>query len=271
MAEPARLTELDIAWDSEGLRANLDDVARRQLPFAIALTLTRVAQAVRAAEVAEMNRVFDRPTPFTLRSLYLTAASKRDASPRAEVYFKDLRVTGPGHYLEPQVYGGTRPAKRFEQRLRAAGVIASDEFLVPGERVPKDKYGNPKPGQIVKMLADLRALNPGDNTKNATAGVNRWFVGVPGQRRTTIGTARGIYRRTPYGLDPWFLITKAPNYKPIFQFFEVAQRVAQAHTKSEFAKALAEALATSTQRSARRFEGGRARGLFERRFGGGAG
>ncbi len=87
----------------------------------------------------------------------------------------------------------------------------------------------------------------------------------------TVRTARGIYRRTEHGLDPWFLITKAPSYKPIFPFFEVAQRVAQAHTPTEFGKALAEALATSTFRSPRRFSGGPARGLFDRTFGGGAG
>jgi hypothetical protein len=63
------------------------DAQQRQMPFAVALALTRTAQDVKRAEQAEMRGVFDRPTPFTLNSLFTKPATKQ--SLEARVWVKD--------------------------------------------------------------------------------------------------------------------------------------------------------------------------------------
>lgn len=56
----------------------LNDFHQKQLPFATSLALNRTAQAIRKDLRSEMERVFDRPTPFTLNSLQITSSSKTD-------------------------------------------------------------------------------------------------------------------------------------------------------------------------------------------------
>ena len=90
------------------MKSNIAEVTRRfrdlhqeQIPLAVAKALTFTAERVRDAEKREMQRVFDRPTPFTLNSLYLRGATP--ARLESRVWFKDLRFKK--HYLLQQVKG----------------------------------------------------------------------------------------------------------------------------------------------------------------------
>ncbi len=243
--------DLDIHWDADELLSRLDSAAREQLPFAIALSLTRTAQQVQEAEWRVMAQVFDRPTRFTLNSLYLRRAEKRDPTPAAEVYFKDSQFGG-GHYLEPHVFGGVRPATPLERRLRWAGILAARNFAILGERAPRDQHGNIRRGQLTKMLADLQGLDPKDNTKDRGAAASRWRVITNKQRS---GLQPGIYRvrewthagkAVKFGLSPWFIFTsKNPAYRKRFPFFQIAEQVVAARQGPEFTKALDHALATA--------------------------
>jgi len=61
-----------------GLKAlmnEMSDLEKKQLPFAMAKTLTKTAQQIKEAAVKEMSRTLDRPTPYTLGSLYIKTAS----------------------------------------------------------------------------------------------------------------------------------------------------------------------------------------------------
>jgi hypothetical protein len=71
------------------------------LPFATAIALTGLAKIVQAGEQKAIGSVFDRPTPFTLNSVGVTAARKN--SPVAVVFVKDVAAK----YLEPYEAGGT--------------------------------------------------------------------------------------------------------------------------------------------------------------------
>ena len=80
---------MQLTVNTQGLHqavARLQDLPR-QLRFAAVLAITRTAKRVADAEVDEMRDVFDRPTPFTLRSVFVKGA--RPETPFAEVGIKN--------------------------------------------------------------------------------------------------------------------------------------------------------------------------------------
>lgn len=135
--------------------AQLRDLPRRVQVAAVA-ALTRTAVAVREAEQREMRDVFDRPTPYTLGSLFVQPATL--VRPEAKVGVKD---DGGGSrsavkWLRWQVLGGLRTPTALERRLMAAGAMRNDQRAVPGQFARRDAYGNISTGQIRQMLSQLR-------------------------------------------------------------------------------------------------------------------
>lgn len=238
-------------WDSRQVKTLLAALEPRQWAFATALTLTRVAQRVRATEVDAMKRDFDRPTPFTLNSLYLTAATRQQ--PEARVWFKDPpRLSEMQHYLLPEVYGGDRRFKRFESTLMRAGRLPRGRALVPASGAPSDAYGNVQRNIYARVYADLQASPIGANRRDvrgrsradARSGRDRrYFYGNPG------GKGRGIWQRFSFAFGntvrPVFLETAPPTYRERFQFFVIGERTAETYFGQEFDKAAAETLRTA--------------------------
>jgi hypothetical protein len=135
-----------------GFRISLDhnvtDVIRRidanlrdKIPFVNAYALTKTAQDVRLDEIETMQRVFDKPTRFTLNALYVRPATKQDQFAVCE--FKEGFGSVPAwRYLGPQVVGGKRSHKSFEKRLIAKGLMLASEYAVPGKGAQLDAFGN---------------------------------------------------------------------------------------------------------------------------------
>jgi len=94
---------------------------------------------------AEMKKVFDNPTRYTLNSLWIKYARVNDLV--AVVWFKEPDRMGQ-HYLVPQVYGGARKLKGFERAL-------GEKEFVPGSGARLDAYGNISSGQIRQLLSVL--------------------------------------------------------------------------------------------------------------------
>lgn len=116
-------------------------------------------QAARATEIAlnvtgkkikediqsEMQRVFDRPVPYTLNSLQLTPATSSKLT--ATVWFKEPPRMGQ-HYLMPQVDGGQRKLKGFER-----GIGLGE--MEPAVGAKRDRYGNVSVGQLRQIMSVL--------------------------------------------------------------------------------------------------------------------
>ena len=83
--------KLDLALDAAPITAGMQELEHKQLPFALMLTATRLAQRVKKGELKVMKDRLDRPTPTTLNSLFVKAATRSKA---AEVYFKDSWASG---------------------------------------------------------------------------------------------------------------------------------------------------------------------------------
>lgn len=262
------------ASNAAAVARNISEAGRSQIPFATAVALTRTAQRIKEAEVAALPRVFDRPTPYTMNSLYTKAATKRQLE--AEVWFKDRRATSKGTpataYLIPNVHGGDRSRKRMEVALQRVGLLPAGMIAVPGEGATLDAYGNMSRGQIVQILSWLQAFGEQGYRANSTAstrariakgsvkrgvrgteyfasrGPGHWF----GARGWKQGRAQhlpaGVYRRTKFGfgqsIKPVLMFVRAPVYRPRFDFYGIADRVFARHYRREFRVAFDESMRT---------------------------
>lgn len=255
------------------LTSNIDEVRKqfaefsdRRFAASMATALTRTAVQVRDAVQAEMPRVLDRPTPYTLRQLrYVPARADRLA---AAVGFNVVNVTdergstiafrelGPGEtpagkYLTPQIEGGTRRLKRLEVALRAVGALPDGWLAVPGQGANLDAYGNVSRGQVVQVLSQLRIQLVAGSNRNMSGDARkqiaaqrkaggRFFVVNPGQGKLQ----PGIYQREFIGrnITPVFIFVRSANYKRRFDFDGLSRRVADATLPQEIDRALAESL-----------------------------
>lgn len=208
-------------------------VQREQIPLVVAKALTFTAERVRNVEREEIAQTFDRPTTFTSNSLLLKAATP--AKLEARVWFRDLgasRKSGGAatHYLEPQVYGGDRPLKRFEKYLQRAGFLPVGFFAVPGEFARLDAHGNMSRGQIVQILSALRALPEAGYLANRSARSAQrkgkrlidYFVGKPKP-----SSPMGVWQRTRDGVRPVLIFVRRPLYRAIYDFHGIAKTVSE--------------------------------------------
>lgn len=126
------MIKIDIRSDMKKLTRELDSFARKQVPFATALTVNGLAKRVQAEEAKAILETFDHPTPFTKRAIGMKSATKTTLT--ALVFAKDIQAL----YLEPYLDGG-------RQLLRGKA----------GLPVPVDartnQYGNLPKGAIARM------------------------------------------------------------------------------------------------------------------------
>lgn len=242
--------------------------AEGQVPFALARALTKTGQDVRAAERREIEQVFDRPTPYTRNAVYLRPATKQRL--QADVWLKD--GNRPSHYLLPQITGGDRPLKRFEQRLVRAGLMQPSERAVPASGARLDAYGNISRGQIAQILSQLRTAavqgdfsNASDSKRSratrareayfvsrgtgAWQGGHSWKSGAKSQH-----LPRGVWLRRSFGawgtaVKPVLLFVPRARYRAIYRFFELAEQVVGQRFGAHFDESWAIALRTAIPRT----------------------
>jgi len=241
--------QLTVQSTAQSFARQLTDIQKRQMPFARVVAATRSAKVAQADLKAAMPQVFDRPTRFTVNSLWTSPATK--ANPVAEVFFKDAipRERAAGEYLKPQVHGGPRPLKRFERRLRDRGHLRPGEFVVPARGFRLNRYGNVSAGTIQKILSNLGAQR--DFEQNTTAksakrrGPKAAVYFVP---RSNARLPRGIYERRGKRIKAVFVFVRQPVYRARFDFYGIGMASARRAYPVEFQKALAQAVRTSNYR-----------------------
>lgn len=238
--------------------------ARNQVPFALARALTKTGQAVRDAQRKEIVRVFDRPTPYTRNSVFLRPATKQRLE--AEVWLKD--GNSKTHFLLPQIEGGSRPLKRFEQRLVMTGYMQPTERAVPGEGARLDAYGNISRGQINQILSQLKTAVVLGDYSNATdskrsrakrakeayfvsrgpgtwTGRGAWKNGNKSQH-----LPRGVWVRRSFGawgtaVKPVLLFVPKVSYRSRYEFYRLSRQVVDRDFAQNFRDSWAGAMATA--------------------------
>ncbi len=253
----------------DGVQAMLESISQRRINAVVATALTRTAVEVKSAELAELNSVIDRPTPYTQNSMYVKSATADNLV--AEMGLKDDLAGGSGtpatKYLLPQVDGGQRHIKRFEKALQAAGSMPAGTVAVPVSAAKLDAYGNISRGQINQILSQVgteltagynRTLTKGTDQASRTKQRNAYgraggqFVAIKVQKGRLkpgiyLAEARNFGAKLGLGrtgkLRPVVMFVRAANYKPRFDFHGVAERVAAERLKIQVTRALTDSFA----------------------------
>ncbi len=156
-----------------------------------------------------------------------------------------------GRYMGLNARGGDRRPKGAEIQLRRAGLIRSDQFIVPntsprgGTAMRFDRHGNISGGQYQQMLSRLRSFTVEGSNQNAVRGAGRRPVDYFIMRRDGQGFTRGQLGAEPAfiakrrgrggrGFIPAFWITDQPNYERRFPIQSVAMREFQRVFPGEF-------------------------------------
>lgn len=253
--------KITVQTNAASLRASLAEFSDRRFAATMATALTRTASQVRQELRRDMPQRLDRPTPWTLNSLFVRAATAQKLE--AEVNFKDDRAaTGGGtpatYYLLPNVEGGARRTKRFEVALRAAGALPAGFFVVPGAGAKLDAYGNVSRGQVVQILSQLRIQLVAGSQRNMSYNARsqiaaqrraggRFFVVKPGQA----ALQPGIYQRELIGrnVTPVFIFARRATYRRRYDFYGLSQKLTQQILPAEIARSIQQSIAR--MRSAR--------------------
>lgn len=269
----------------EEIQRGMKEFSERRMKAAVATALTRTSVQVRERVKSAMVSMLDKPTPYTVRQLKYVGASasklvsvvgfnveavldQRGNVIRYSDYTHDK--TPAGRYLQPQMLGGKRSAKRFENALRMVGVLPAGWYAVPGERAKVDVYGNQSVGEIRQILSyfDAAELVAGSRQNMGTKGRAKmmkgtrkragaeYFVSPVGGSRTFVraGGSKGshsmqpgIYRRTHHALgtrvEPVVIFVRSVSYRRRFDFYNIANTEAARMLPVEIDKAIAESMA----------------------------
>lgn len=247
------------------LKTNLEEFfgelsakVRATIPVATAIAMTLTAQDVVAAEVAEMEAVFDRPTPYTIGSVRYTPAQRTNLT--ASVFINDQFVGNGGHpageYLIPEIDGGLRVEKRSEWALHTLGLLRDDQYIVPGAGAPLDQYSNLTGGFMQQVLSAIGASeSTGGRTSNRPTGTLNARQARTRAKQATYFVANrhipqtqhlhpGIWQKVNDHLVPIIMFVQRPQYGAVLEF----ERVANEATELNFENHLREQLAISIER-----------------------
>jgi hypothetical protein len=242
-----------LSFDASTFERRMSDAERKQYPYAMMLALNETVIGGRKAVQQEMDKVFDRPTPYAKRGVVYDRAWK-------DKLVADVAITGDRTrgglpataFLGPEVYGGQRALKAFERQLQERGHLLSGEVTVPASKVKLDRYGNVAQAFLNRVMADLQIDYRGagatrrrtdrslkTNKRYRTA---RFFVPKRGGR-----LAPGVYQRDPrdQSIFPVLLFVSARSYAKRLAFEDVVHGHAATHFGENFAKAFAKAMASA--------------------------
>lgn len=258
------------------LRATYSRFSDRRFKAGLATALTKTAQAVRLAQVAEMRDVFDRPTPRTLEAVFISPARADRLEARVGIKDNPFSQGGAGRapikYLRWQIVGGARTPKAFEKRLISAGAMPDDMRAVPGRGARLDAYGNISAGQLRQLFSQLRIevgsgskstltrVDPADDarTKRLKGNTIRRAYGKAGGRYIALPKGRGKLRpgvyfnsgrdfgaKLGYGstrsMQPVLVYVRSASYEAgRFDFFYVSQLAIQRNLGPELDAAMAD-------------------------------
>lgn len=130
----------------------------KQIPFATAFALTKTAKEGAADMRKAFNHSFSAPTKYTLNSIFVKPANKRDLM--AVFGVKDtakIQKSGgltPADILAVHFTGGVSKPMRYEQAFKRIGLLGHNEDIVPGRNLKElNRYGNVPPSLIIKLIS----------------------------------------------------------------------------------------------------------------------
>ena len=237
--------------------------SERQARFAISVALNKTAMIAADEIRGVMTSVFDRPTPWVVKSLRISYATRDNLV--AELMFKDRGLYGSSRtMIEPHAHGVRRHHKAMEVRLFRAGLLPAGWWVVPGQAARLDAFGNMSRGQVSQILnvlgtysesgynkANIKTIErlAKGNIKRGIYGFEYWVNTVGGKSN---GLQPGVYQRVKTGfgtsLKPVLIFVRKVAYKIRLNFYGIVSSVANREFPSQFDAAFSEAMRTSILR-----------------------
>lgn len=229
MAEQFIKSNIDISK----IVSELSDFQKKLIPQVATDTINHVANIAAKKVRAAMQAVFDRPTLYTLNSVYVLPAKVISTEAFAYVSIKDWPDKGiaANKYLSPQIYGGARNLKRSEEALMRRGFLPTGSLATaPGKGMKLNAYGNIPGSTMVSILSGLGAFSEVGYTASRTvksAAKKSKSKTKPRQFAVFDPPGKGVlgvYER--YGTDrrkikPLIAFVQIPQYKPRLKFHEI--------------------------------------------------
>lgn len=238
---------IDLKIDPAGIASvqeALNKLSGEQAKQAYAAALTDGGLRVRRAMIAEMAQVFDRPTPFIMKSIWVRKAVPENLSVTIEPTYFGGKGVDPQKILQAQEFGGRRRDKRSEVALRRVGILpAGYQTAIPAVPFPgsDDGRGNLRGPFLVQILSYFAAFGQQGYRANMTAkGKARVHRGTKTRQGRRYFVSYGHLRSGPtahlppgiwatmgtHGVDvrPVIMFVREGAYEPRLSMEAVAQR-----------------------------------------------
>ncbi|RUS68266.1 hypothetical protein CUZ56_00754 [Saezia sanguinis] len=185
----------------------------KQVKYAQARALTKVARQMQADEQANIESTFDNPTPFTVNSVKSFGARRDDL--RAKVFIQSIAAS----YLDPYENGGIRK-------------LSGNALLNP-KGVALNKYGN-----LARNKTSTLTAKP--NVFVGTVKTSRGDVRGIWQRKATARRRRTVSRKQTSQLKLLIRFGDALPVKQELGFYDVAQKTVSQHLQLAMQEAIRE-------------------------------
>lgn len=236
----------------------LKQLGGAEMRKAAANALNDSAYEARKVVQQEMDRSFDRVTPYIRKSVFVTPASADNLTATVEPRYMGGKGVDPQNILRASIFGGQRKLKKSERAFLAAGIMPRGYVAVPGDACPLDNYGNIKGSFIVQLISYFKAFgeqgyraNMTDKRKAKLAGAGRTKDGYKTINGVVYFVARGKLRSGPGGthlspgiwsktgihgsnVKPIIMFVRQPTYRKRLDFFDKPVKTALAKFNPRF-------------------------------------
>ena len=215
--------DISVRLDMKAAIRDLQNIADKQIAFATATTLNRLAREVQAAETKAIEQTFDRPTPFTVKAVRVRGARKN--MPEAIVYMGDVTAS----YLEPYEFGG-------RHKLNGKAVLNPKD-------VQTNAYGNLPRNLLAKLKARSDVFIGAVKTRNGDTINGVWQRSTP--EAPTAGKRAKRGANTSGHLKLLIRFGDALPVKQRLHYVDRATKIVNAKFTAYFGEELAKAMATA--------------------------
>jgi hypothetical protein len=206
---------ISVKADVRACVASLNDIARKQLPYAVSVALNDVARQVQTGERDNLKKVLQHPRPFTFNSVFYLKATKTVWI--ATVYIKAITAK----YLMPFEFGGVH-------------VLPGPELLDP-KNINLDPYGQLRNKTPARLKARARVF---------VGKVN----GIAGFWLRPTNAARRAARRAKQPMPPLVLLIRFGIALPVKTHLNFHQRAVQI-VKAAFVPAFNKVISTAVKKA----------------------
>ena len=243
------MIDLTVTVDTKAATQFLNDVQRKQIPFATSVAINKTAGDVQEALTNEMS-VFDRPKSVTKKGIYITRSTKSKLTATVGLKSRAAGSVPVAEYLGANIEGGGRVDKRSEIMLRNAGILPAGMQTRPGPDARLDAYGNMSRGQIVQILSYFRAFGSIAKSGRGRSGTTQSAkLNAPAKRNpkpySYFVMSNVLWMRQGKKIKQMLTFTSAQSYRKRYDFKRVATSTVQRQFDVRFKQAMDYALATA--------------------------